>query len=62
MEMNLVIAGRDPVAVDTVGAAVMWIPIEDVEHLGLAGKKGLGTCQLNQVEIVGEPIESKKEV
>jgi len=55
--MNLVIAGKDPVAVDAVGAAVMGIPPEDIEHLRLAEKKGLGTCDLNQIEIVGEPIE-----
>jgi len=57
VQMNLVIAGLDPVAVDTVGAAVMGIPPKDVKHLLLAEKKGLGTCDLNQIKIVGEPIE-----
>jgi len=57
VEMNLIIAGRDPVAVDAVGAAVIGIPPEDVKHLSLAEKKGLGTCDLNQIEIIGEPIE-----
>lgn len=57
VQMNLVIAGLDPVAVDTVGAAVMGIPPRDVKHLLLAEKKGLGTCDLNQIKIVGEPIE-----
>ena len=57
VQMNLVIAGLDPVAVDTVGAAVMGIPPKDVKRLLLAEKKGLGTCDLNQIKIVGEPIE-----
>ena len=57
VEMNLVIAGRDPVAVDAVGAAVMGIPPKDVKHLILAEEKGLGTSDLNHIEIVGEPID-----
>lgn len=57
VEMNLVIAGTDPVAVDSVGAAVMMMPPEDVKHLRLAEKKGLGTNNLKQIEILGEPIE-----
>jgi uncharacterized protein (DUF362 family) len=60
VEMNLVIAGTEPVAVDAVGAAVMGIPPTDVEHLVLAEKKGLGTCDLEKISILGEPIEKVK--
>jgi len=58
--MNLVIAGTDPVAVDAVGAAVMSIAPEDVKHLLLAEKKGLGTCQLANITVLGEPIDVVK--
>lgn len=57
VEMNLVVAGTDPVAVDAVGAAVMGIPPEKVKHLRLAEERGLGTCDLKQIEILGEPVE-----
>jgi len=60
VEMNLVIAGTDPVAVDAVGAAVMEIPPTDVKHLILAEKKGLGTCNLEEITVVGEPVEKVK--
>jgi uncharacterized protein (DUF362 family) len=60
VEMNLVIAGTDPVAVDAVGAAVMDVRPTDVEHLVLAEKKGLGTCDLKKITVVGEPIEKMK--
>jgi len=60
VEMNLVIAGTDPVAVDAVGAAVMGIPPTDVTHLLLAEKKGLGTCNLEEITVLGEPIEKVK--
>lgn len=57
VEMNLVIAGRDPVAVDAVGASVMGIDPGSVKHLGYAEQKNLGTRDLNQIELLGEPIE-----
>jgi uncharacterized protein (DUF362 family) len=58
--MNLVIVGTDPVAVDAVGAMVMDIAPEDVKHLLLAEKKGLGTCKLANITVLGEPIEAVK--
>jgi uncharacterized protein (DUF362 family) len=58
--MNIVIAGTDPVAVDAVGAAVMDIPPEKVKHLRLAEERGLGTCDLKKIEMLGEPIEKVK--
>jgi len=57
VQMNLVIAGTDPVAVDTVSAAVMGIPAGEVKHLILAEKKGLGTCRMENIIVLGEPIE-----
>jgi len=57
VEMDLVIAGIDPVAVDAVGTAVMGIEPTEVKHLVLAEKKGLGTCNLEKITILGEPIE-----
>jgi uncharacterized protein (DUF362 family) len=55
--MNLVIAGTDPVAVDSVGAAVMGVEPTEVKHLALAEKKGLGTCDLRNITVLGEPID-----
>jgi len=57
VKMNLVIAGTDPVAVDAVGAAVMGVSPESVKHLCLAEEKGIGTCDLKRIKVVGEPIE-----
>ena len=60
VEMNLVIAGTDTVAVDAVGSAVMGIPPTEVKHLILAEKKGLGTCNLKKISVLGEPVERVK--
>lgn len=58
VKMDLVIAGLDPVAVDAVGASVMGIDPNDVKHLIFAEKRGLGTIDLDQIEILGEKIEN----
>jgi uncharacterized protein (DUF362 family) len=58
--MALVIAGTDPVAVDAVGAAVMGIPPAKVKHLKLAEAKGLGTCDLEEITVLGAPIDKVK--
>lgn len=60
VEMNLVIAGIDPVATDAVGSAVMGVPPEKVRHLRFAADKGLGTYDLEKITVLGEPIEAVK--
>jgi uncharacterized protein (DUF362 family) len=57
---GLGIAGRDPVAVDTVGAAIMGIDPEKVRHIQLAEDVGMGVGTLSDIEILGEPIETVK--
>ena len=58
--MDLVIAGLDAVAVDTVGAAVMGFDSNKARHIALAAQKGLGTCDLEKIKIIGEPIDKVK--
>lgn len=62
VKMDLIIAGMDPVAVDAVGAAVMGVSPMNVKHLVHSMKKGLGTCDLGQITIIGESLDkvSKK--
>jgi uncharacterized protein (DUF362 family) len=60
VKMNLVIAGTDPVATDAVGSAVMGVPPETVRHLCYAEDKGLGTCDLEKITVLGEPIDVVK--
>ena len=60
VQMNLVIAGTDPVAVDAVGAAVMGLNPVNVKHLRLTENIGLGTCNLERITILGEPVDKVK--
>lgn len=60
IQANLVIAGRDVVAVDTVGALVMGKDPADVPYLQLAAKLGLGIADPSQIDIVGTPLEEAR--
>jgi len=55
--MGIIIAGRDPVAVDTVAGLVMGIEPHLNETTRLGAEMGLGTMDINQIRVAGEPIE-----
>ena len=46
LEMNLLIAGSDPVKIDAYGASLMGISPSEVEHLRLAGEMGVGSSEI----------------
>jgi uncharacterized protein (DUF362 family) len=66
VEMDVLLAGHDPVATDAVGAAVMGFdphadfPVEPFvvseNHLRLAARAGVGTLDLPGTEVRGVPI------
>lgn len=48
--MNLLIAGEDPVAVDTIGAKLLGI--HNVHHLKMAGEQGLGISDEKEITVL----------
>ncbi|MCP2605017.1 DUF362 domain-containing protein [Candidatus Aminicenantes bacterium AH-873-B07] len=58
VEMNLLIAGYDVVAVDSVGSAIMDIPPSKIKHLVYAEKEGIGISNLEEIKVLGEKIEN----
>jgi uncharacterized protein (DUF362 family) len=55
--LGLIIAGRDGLAVDAVCCGIMGIEPNSVDHLRLAQEKGLGSIDLDKIEIVGKQLE-----
>lgn len=53
-ESGIVIAGKDFVAVDAVGAAILGY--EKVSHIQQAEGLGLGTADIHNIEILGVPL------
>lgn len=60
VRMDLIIAGEDMVAVDSVATAVMGIDPGKVKYLRLAEERGLGISNMDDIEVVGEDIERVK--
>jgi len=54
--MGLIIAGKDPVAVDSVTSMVMGMKPEEVETTKFAVEMGLGVMEPDLIEVVGEPV------
>jgi uncharacterized protein (DUF362 family) len=58
---NVIIVGRDAVAVDAVGCALMGKDPRQMKMVKMAKKQGLGEADLDKIEIVGDDFEENKE-
>ena len=58
VQMDLIIAGKDPVATDSTACRVMGINPHEIRHITLANKKGQGNIE--DIEVVGEKLEDVK--
>jgi len=56
VEMNLIVAGKDVVAVDASCSRVMGFDPHNIKHICRAHERGLG--ELDDIEIVGEHLKS----
>ena len=57
VQMNLIIAGSDPVATDATAARVMGFNPYEITHIRKAYEKGLGN---SETQIIGEKLETVK--
>ncbi len=57
---GLLIAGIDPVAVDSVAATIMGHDPKEIEHIKIAWELRVGEMELNKIEIRGVPLEEAK--
>jgi len=58
---NILLVGRDAVAVETVGAAIVGLKPEKMPLIQEAMKRGLGEGDIKNIEVLGTPFESLKE-
>ena len=57
---NLLIAGRDTLAVDTICSRIFGYSVDEVPHLAEARDMGLGCADLSSIEVEGEPLSRFK--
>ncbi len=60
VEMNLIIAGKDLVAVDSICGQIMGYEPGEVLITKFAAERGLGVMDREMIELPGEPLESVK--
>ena len=58
IQMNLIVAGRDLVAVDATCARIMAFDPAGVEVIRRAAARGLGALDADAIDVVGESIEA----
>jgi uncharacterized protein (DUF362 family) len=56
VKMDLIIAGKDPVATDATASRIMGFDPHEISHIRRAYEKGLGN--IDDIEIVGEKLEN----
>jgi uncharacterized protein (DUF362 family) len=56
VQMNLIIAGTDPVATDATACRVMGIDPHEIKHIRRAHEKGLGN--IDDIHVIGEKLEA----
>ena len=60
-EFNILIGGRDTLAVDVVGARIFGLTIDEAPHLRIAYERGLGEGNLNNINVIGKDLEEYTE-
>ncbi len=60
-QFNILIGGRDTLAVDVVGARVFGLTIDEIPHLKIAYERGLGEGDLSKINVIGKNLEDYKE-
>jgi uncharacterized protein (DUF362 family) len=58
VKMDLILAGKDPVATDATCARIMGLDPHEISHIRTANQKGLG--QIDEIETIGLSVDDVK--
>ena len=57
-KLGLIIASTDFIAADTITTYIAGMQPDDLQYIKQTGKLGLGKYQLDEIEIIGEKLDS----
>ncbi|MFX0187770.1 MAG: DUF362 domain-containing protein [Candidatus Hodarchaeota archaeon] len=60
-QFNILIGGRDTLAVDVIGGRAFGLTIDEIPHLKIAHERGLGEGDLSKIKVIGKDLEEFKE-
>ncbi len=58
VDMGLIVAGFEPLTVDSVCTKIMGMDPNEIKHIKHAYSKGLGEIDIDNMELYGKPIET----
>jgi len=61
IKFDILIGGRDTLAVDVVGARIFGMTLDEVPHLKIAYERGLGEGILSKIKVIGKNLDEYKE-
>jgi len=62
INMNIIVAGNNPVAVDSVICNLIGLNPRDVDHIRMASDAGLGPMNMNDIDLFGENLNDVKRI
>lgn len=60
VDSKIILAGKNPVAVDTAALTFMGFTVDEIPTVKLAAQENLGVADLAKIKVVGEDIEKAK--
>jgi len=60
VELDLVVAGRNAVAVDRACLSATKLPQRGVKHLTYATRRGMGPADMSEIEVLGDPFTPQR--
>ncbi len=61
VNFNILVGGRDTLAVDVVGARIFGMTLDEVPHLKIAHERGLGEGNLSKIRVIGKNLDDYTE-
>lgn len=56
LELNTILAGRDPMALDCIAVKIGGLNLFDISYLKRATERGIGESDYNRVQVIGTPL------
>jgi len=61
VQLNVVLAGKDPLALDCVATRIAGLDYSQIPYLRCAAKRGIGEADIEKIEVLGTPLSVVEE-
>jgi len=61
VQLNIVLAGKDPLALDCVATRIAGLDYSQIPYLRCAAERGIGEADIEKIEVLGTPLSVVEE-